>query len=96
MIWKFDQDLIEKLRNNRTPTLNLYQDAQKTSAEDFSMLLLHTLYPPLCKILVKFRVLRASKNANLFPVSKNLKFSSDSLAGNGFSFEGFLAMPTDF
>ena len=50
----------------------------------------------LSKILVKFRVLRASKNANLFPFSKNLKFSSDSLAGNGFSFEGLLAMPTDF
>ena len=46
----------------------------------------------LSKILVKFRVLRASKNANPFPVSKNLEFSSDSLAGNGFSFEGFLAM----
>ena len=50
----------------------------------------------LSKILVKFRVLRASKNANLFPVSKNLKFSSDSLTGNAFLFEGFPAMPTDF
>ena len=50
----------------------------------------------LSKILVKFRVLRASKNANLFPFSKNLKFSSDSLAGNGFPFEGFPALPTDF
>ena len=50
----------------------------------------------LSKILVKFRVLRASKNANLFPVSKNLKYSSDSLTGNGFPFEGFPAMPPHF
>ena len=37
--------------------------------------------------------IQGAQSQNLFPFSKNLKFSSASLAENVFSFEGFLKMP---